>query len=230
MLKINYFLSALIILNLLSIGSISAYAQGTPTEDDTVEVSSIFSVPAQTTVAVEVRLKTTHDLSALVIPLKFRSAEGDTALDIECDSIHWSDWFWDYPAFLYANQNPGESYIDSTKKLLDIFALWGVSPGVDSLPANDTTLCTIFFTTGSLWESDLVVKIDTYSVVLPYKSLVLTEASYPPIDWIPVYIPGILQGEFIPENGDVNCDRKIAIEDVVYLVNYLFKSGPPPCD
>jgi hypothetical protein len=28
--------------------------------------------------------------------------------------------------------------------------------------------------------------------------------------------------------GDVNSDRKITVADVVYLVNYLFKGGPPP--
>jgi len=30
-------------------------------------------------------------------------------------------------------------------------------------------------------------------------------------------------------NGDVNCDRKVSVSDVVYLINYLFKGGPPPC-
>ncbi len=30
-------------------------------------------------------------------------------------------------------------------------------------------------------------------------------------------------------NGDVNCDNKITVGDVVYLINYLFRGGPPPC-
>jgi hypothetical protein len=30
------------------------------------------------------------------------------------------------------------------------------------------------------------------------------------------------------EHGDVNADGNVAISDVVYLVNYLFKSGPEP--
>lgn len=29
--------------------------------------------------------------------------------------------------------------------------------------------------------------------------------------------------------GDVNCDGKVTVSDVVYLINYLFKGGPPPC-
>ncbi|MCJ7458365.1 MAG: hypothetical protein MUP17_05180 [candidate division Zixibacteria bacterium] len=32
-----------------------------------------------------------------------------------------------------------------------------------------------------------------------------------------------------PYNGDVNCDNKTSVGDVVYLINYLFKGGPPPC-
>lgn len=29
--------------------------------------------------------------------------------------------------------------------------------------------------------------------------------------------------------GDVNCDVNIGLTDVVYLINYAFKSGPEPC-
>lgn len=30
-------------------------------------------------------------------------------------------------------------------------------------------------------------------------------------------------------NGDVTCDGKVDVGDVVYTVNYLYKNGPPPC-
>jgi len=30
-------------------------------------------------------------------------------------------------------------------------------------------------------------------------------------------------------SGDANCDGKVDVADVVYLLNYLFISGPPPC-
>jgi hypothetical protein len=29
--------------------------------------------------------------------------------------------------------------------------------------------------------------------------------------------------------GDANCDTKVTVSDVVYLINYLFKGGPVPC-
>jgi hypothetical protein len=30
-------------------------------------------------------------------------------------------------------------------------------------------------------------------------------------------------------NGDANCDGMVAAGDIVYLINYLFRNGPPPC-
>jgi len=32
------------------------------------------------------------------------------------------------------------------------------------------------------------------------------------------------------ESGNVNCDGELDLPDVIYLINYLFKSGPPPCE
>jgi hypothetical protein len=29
--------------------------------------------------------------------------------------------------------------------------------------------------------------------------------------------------------GDVDCNGKVDLGDVIYLLNFLFKSGPPPC-
>ena len=31
------------------------------------------------------------------------------------------------------------------------------------------------------------------------------------------------------EAGDTNCDSVVNVGDVVYLVNYLYREGPPPC-
>jgi len=32
------------------------------------------------------------------------------------------------------------------------------------------------------------------------------------------------------ERADVNCDGIVDVGDVVYLVNYLYRSGPKPCE
>ena len=34
--------------------------------------------------------------------------------------------------------------------------------------------------------------------------------------------------EVPPQRGDVNCDGQRTVSDIVYLINYLFKGGPPP--
>ncbi|GAF69041.1 unnamed protein product, partial [marine sediment metagenome] len=31
------------------------------------------------------------------------------------------------------------------------------------------------------------------------------------------------------ETGDVNCDGKISLTDIIYLVNYIFRGGSEPC-
>ncbi|PKK82457.1 MAG: hypothetical protein CVT49_13540 [candidate division Zixibacteria bacterium HGW-Zixibacteria-1] len=31
------------------------------------------------------------------------------------------------------------------------------------------------------------------------------------------------------QNGDVNCDGLINLLDIIHTINYLYKSGPPPC-
>ncbi|MFQ6002230.1 MAG: dockerin type I repeat-containing protein [Candidatus Zixiibacteriota bacterium] len=43
-----------------------------------------------------------------------------------------------------------------------------------------------------------------------------------PVGVIPVFVYTILI------RGDANCDGKIDIADVIYLINYLFMGGPPP--
>jgi len=37
-----------------------------------------------------------------------------------------------------------------------------------------------------------------------------------------------MSGVYYLIGGDANCDGKVTVSDVVYLINYLFKGGPPP--
>ena len=34
----------------------------------------------------------------------------------------------------------------------------------------------------------------------------------------------------VNEAGDVDCNMTVNIGDIVYLINYIFKGGPVPCD
>ncbi len=191
--------------------------------EDSVWVSSVNPVPPETTVTVQVRLKTTFDLAALVIPLKFRN---ENNLEVTCDSVQWSeDWFLASGPSDYSGMVGNMAYIDDDEKLVKIYAiLFG-----DPLPPGDDTLCTIYFTTGMFWYPESAVALDRCSNDPgdPADSLVLVDDTYEAI--IPGFVPGFLGPAFIPELGDVDCSREITISDVYYLTVYLFKFGPAPC-
>jgi hypothetical protein len=42
---------------------------------------------------------------------------------------------------------------------------------------------------------------------------------------LPTFIPFSLMNV-----GDANCDGQVDIDDVVYLINFIFAGGPPPGD
>ena len=219
MIKKNWMVHFSLIFVLLIFGISSVSAQ-VPTEDDTFTINGVTSVPAQTTVTVDVELSAQHNLSSLIFPLKFRSAdEGDSALEVECDSIHWSDWFWNNIAFLYTGQNAGESYIDSTEKTIDIYGLWGVPPGAEYLPAKDSVLFTIYFTTKTYWDPDVAAKIDTYSIEYPAKYLNILDNSIPANEWIPVF-----EADYL---GTYTWVREIDVEKVNTPENFVLNQNYP---
>jgi hypothetical protein len=43
-----------------------------------------------------------------------------------------------------------------------------------------------------------------------------------------LFIPAATNADFPP--GDVDCSGFVDIDDVVYLITYIFGAGPPPCD
>jgi hypothetical protein len=62
------------------------------------------------------------------------------------------------------------------------------------------------------------------------------------LPWPPATIPLIFNGDMIPAwngpfcftviespEGDINCDGHANIVDAVYLLNWIFQGGPPPC-
>lgn len=111
---------------------------------DTCQVLSVDNLLAYSHAEVEVRVFVDQKLAGLTIPLTW----DDVSPDIVCDSIGWSDWFWNNPAQLvYSGETSLENYIDSTERTIEIVAAWSSSP---YLPVKDTTLAVIHFTVGRM--------------------------------------------------------------------------------
>jgi len=103
------------------------------------------------------------------------------------------------------------------------FYLFGIAFYVDPVPPGDGLLAALTFTvfdTGRIcldtcwWPINKVLMfVDPqavgYAPVFEKRTFVISNCIYTP--------------------GDPNYDGKTDIVDVVYLVNYIFRSGPPPC-
>lgn len=202
------FLVLLLIFGFLTLGATSIHAQG-PTEDDTVRISNVV-VDANSSVVVDVVLKSSRNLSAVTVPIVFTKENGDT-MNIDCDSIHWSDWVWNNPSqpLDYTGKDTGVNYVDSTKKQIDVFIYW---TGFDEvLLAGSGTLFSIYFTTHEFWGGG-VAKLDTFINVLPpEKKLELVDWAY--ISWTPVFIPGSIGPTWVKEveTGNSGLPEKFAL-------------------
>ena len=113
-------------------------------DPDTCEVLSIDSVSAYSHTEVRVRIFSDEELGGFIIGLTF---QGAPLTYFTCDSIHWSDWFWDNPADNYSGGLGQENYIDSAEQKLNIGAIWFSPPYLSS---KDTTIANIHFTIGEI--------------------------------------------------------------------------------
>ena len=209
--KKSSLLSCFLVLSFLCSTGATVHAQ------NGIWVSSVDPVPPETTVSVDVRLKLTEPVVAFMVPLTFRN---ENNLEVQLDSIRPSDWLLD--------SNPAAilDSINNVDKWMYECAIWFL----DSLPEGDTTLFTMFFATSPYWDPDRPVMIDTVTKQGPEEpiQLVFFDTSLPAESIDVAFVPGFLGHGFIPNVGDVNGDRNVSLPDVVYLVNYIFRGGPPP--
>lgn len=206
-----WILSFLLVFGLFICSVTSIHAQMTESDIDTFIVSTIESFPPDSGMWVEVILKSGRDINSFTFPMTFRSAEGDTALDIDCDSFRWPDWFTTYTPFLFTAET--DSFVDNTEKSLTIYAAWGYG-GADSLPAGEWVLCSLHFTSGTYWDSLVPAKLDTYNIFLPTTELQITEPG--PVQYKPQFKEGYLgkmgswvreidvENSYIPERFALN--------------------------
>lgn len=109
--------------------------------------------------------------------------------------------------------------IDNWTKTVALQA--GVSTGEPSIPPGDGILIYLYFTV----QDTGTVTLDTVSVIPD-----MFYFWYNSYQW---FSPLFYSSEFhiLPQStppGDVNFDGRSTVADVVWLINYLFRGGPPP--
>ncbi len=175
----------------------------------------VIGAPGQI-ITMDVRINTVGqpDLYGLVIPLSYQNLPGQ--VELRCDYIS-------FLGTLLEGKDCGYKIDQDNKRVLifaypDIFA--------DSLIIHS--------------GSDGVIARIDFEVLSSGTPTEITATYYPPEHTMlliskPAYEAGDSLGRMLlPEFslnyvGDVNCDGQLTISDVVYMVNYLFHGGPPPC-
>ena len=172
-------LKKLIILLVLSLVSIPAFAQEDPGIRDTCLLTEFETVPPNSTVVMDVYVFNDEALLGFDIPLVF----GDSSqyLDIRCDSVSFAGTRAEN-AFMQTTP----AFIDNSKYRLEVFAVWVG----DYLASGRGSVAKIYFTTGPLWNSSGYHWVDTMTFP-PTAGLRFAD----PVgsSWVPVFGKGALE-------------------------------------
>ena len=173
----SLFFATLLMFTLISFQVSSA--QDDPGTRDTCRIEQKEMVLPNQQVTIDVWVYNDEELLALVIPLSFYNPYNT---DIVCDSIHWSDRVMTYTPDMYADSS--SLYIDTTAYRVNIWAMWFYSP---ALVAGAGPVCTIYFTTGSSWDYNKGVILDS-TFYPPSNQLQFVDTYYE--SFMPFFIPG----------------------------------------
>ena len=179
------------------------------------------------------------DLMGMVIPLSF--ANQPQEVEVHLDSVSFAGSVippeWSVPASVVESDvwplavfsdNPGSQRMpvasirnDDKTVLLSIFADQYTDPPL--LAGTMGLVATLYFT--KLVDGDpLAIRI---TEIAPSHSVSLVSEycadGTPPSERM--FTPKLS----LALNGDANCDGIVNLGDIVYLVNYCYKGGPPPC-
>jgi len=153
------------------------------------------------------------DLMGMVITFNYQHQPGHVGVIL--DSV-------DFTGSIVPAEWETQAYIDSVNKR----ALLLLSAPGDYLPLSSGTtglIATLTFTRTENPSGDATFLSPT--VFPPTHSPILITDYCAPAPSDRIVIPKYVFGK----NGDVNCDGKVDSGDIVYLINYLFLGGPPPC-
>ncbi|UCB52343.1 MAG: hypothetical protein JSV10_10240 [Candidatus Zixiibacteriota bacterium] len=147
------------------------------------------------------------ELSGLVLPLSFASQAGE--VEVTLDSVSFDG------AVLEGSKT--EFITDNVNKTVLLYSSGQVPVGTTGLVA------TLYFSK----TSDGYPLAMSVTDIPPSHSLMLIgpacSMSAPSNDRI--FTPKIS----LALKGDVNCDGVVNVADAVYITNYLYRGGPPPC-
>ena len=158
--------------------------------------------PYEGTLVLPLRLFTDESLLQIDIPLEWSGP-------MICDS---AKFVGERPQYLTYR----EISIDNVFKI--VYA-WGQATG-DPMPRGEGVLADIYF---SLTDTGFV-SIDSTDLPMGEAYLHFYDSTFQVVN------PQMLQLEcrVAPLPGDINGDAEVDIGDVVFLLNYLYREGPPP--
>ncbi len=160
----------------------AAFSQD-PGNPDTVRVEQKLTAGPSQHIQVNLYVKNDEKLGGLVIPLSFYNPDN---LDVTCDSIHWAARFISNIASYYAGGPEYPNYVDTTNHKINIWAVWSGT----RFDTGSAALCTIYFSTGASFKSDIGIIIDS-TLIPPTNQLEFTDASSGN-GFVPQYSPGCL--------------------------------------
>lgn len=144
-----------------------------------------------------------------LLPYSFAAGPGEATLD--CISV-------DFTGSVGTNLS---AYIDNVAKTFIISN--SLAPSIPVTP-NWRVLATATFTQTAA-GNPVTLKPTSTATVFP---MLLAQSSYAPPNGTRVIFPIMLFGLFAV--GNVDCLNGVDIDDVVYLIRYIFQGGPPPGD
>ncbi len=171
------------------------------------------TVPPGGTVRVPITLYTDQPLSGFTIPLKYSTFQPDK---VTLDSVTVVPWVGD-SAFIvndsmFIVHRPIQPIPmpDSTGKLDVGYAYFTIAPTAapETFPIDTATT-------------------EYNSVVYSYQFVTATGDTI-----VPLFVPGsvTIDGACSAVCGDADCSGFVSMDDIVYLINYIFANGPAPKD
>jgi hypothetical protein len=149
-------------------------------------------------------------IDCVVLPYSFASGVGEAVLN--CTSVNFTG-------------SVGTNLTATIDNVNKVFVISNnAKPSIPATP-NWRLFATANFTQVAPGTGVMITPTST-ATLFP---MLLAQAAYAGINMIRVLFP-VLVPFSLMNVGDVNCDGQIDIDDIVYLVNFIFMGGPPPGD